>query len=178
MSHIMVWRGRGREDGLGGFWHHGILCSDGSVIHYTGMDGVKTLRNASVLRTSMTGFDGGTDNLIHHVSYNEREHLHVFPPEEVQRRAESRIGQRSYHLLFDNCESFARWCVVGNEVSFQGRGVLAGAIAGFGSIVLGGGLLGAGITAVVVQRFWDARGNRSAGRQLFGNANDSDSDDE
>lgn len=178
MSHIMVWRGRGREDGLGGFWHHGILCSDGSVIHYTGMYGVKTLRNASVLRTSMTGFDGGTDNLIHHVSYNEREHLHVFPPEEVQRRAESRIGQRSYHLLFDNCESFARWCVVGNEVSFQGRGVLAGAIAGFGSIVLGGGLLGAGITAVVVQRFWDARGNRSAGRQLFGNANDSDSDDE
>lgn len=174
----MVWRGRGQEDGLRGFWHHGILCADGSVVHYTGMDGVKTLHNASVLRTSMARFDERSGRRIHDVSYNEREHVRVFPPEEVERRALSRIGQRSYHLLFDNCESFARWCVVGNEVSFQGRGVLVGAVAGFGSIVFGGGLLGAGITAVVVQRFWDSRGNRSVGREVLGSRNDSDSDDE
>lgn len=174
----MIWRGAGREDSIGGFWHHGILCPDGSVIHYTGMDGVKTFHNAAILRTPMSDFTAGSMHSVHHVTYNASEHPHIHSPEEVVQRAESRVGQRSYHLVLDNCESFARWCVIGDEVSFQGRGIVAGAVAGAGSLVLGGGLLGAALTAFVVQRFWDMRANRSDSRSAFARAGDSDSDEE
>ena len=37
-----------QEDGLTGFWHHGRKLSDGTVVHYSGMQGVKTLRDAVV----------------------------------------------------------------------------------------------------------------------------------
>lgn len=172
MSHIMVWRGAGQEDGLTGFWHHGILCPDGSVIHYSGMDGVKTLSNASIMRTSLSEFDGNTGRQVHTVTYDPHEHRRIFAHQDVVFRAESRLGHRRYHVLFDNCESFARWCVVGSEVSFQGQGVMVGVAAGVGSIVLGGGLLGAALTAVVVHKFWDRRANPSVARVSATNEDD------
>lgn len=171
----MVWRGAGQEDGLTGFWHHGILCPDGSVIHYSGMNGVKTLHNASIMRTSLSEFDGASGRAVHTVTYDAAEHARVYAHADVVRRAESRLGHSRYHLLFENCESFARWCVVGSEVSFQGQGVVMGAAAGVGSLVFGGGLLGAALTFVVVHKFWDRRANTSSGRESAANF-DSDAD--
>lgn len=168
MSHIMVWRGSGAEDSFGGFWHHGILCSDGTVIHYTGMDGPKTFHNASILRTSLSEFNPDANRQIHHVSYSHVSNGCVYSPIEVERRAETRLGQATYHVVYDNCESFARWCVCGQETSFQGKGIVFGALAGMGSLLAGAGLLGAGLTAVVVQKVWDGRGNRSERRREFG----------
>lgn len=177
MSHIMVWRGAGQEDGLAGFWHHGILCPDGTVIHYSGMDGVKSLRNAAIMRTSLSNFDGDAGRPVHTVTYETSEHPRIYAHADVVRRAESRLGHQQYHVLFDNCESFARWCVVGSEISFQGQGVVVGVAAGVGSLVFGGGLLGAALTAVVVHKFWDRRANTSSGRERTGSG-ESDRDSE
>lgn len=188
MSHIMVWRDfggtRGQEDGLGGFYHHGILCGgrvgpdgllsgDATVIHYAGMDGVKSLRNARIMRTHHSEFQGDGRRKVHVVAYRAREHKVVYGTEEVVQRAESRLGHARYDLLFDNCESFARWCVVGDEKSLQSQGALVGVAAGVASLVFGGGLLGAALTAVVTQKYWDRKGNRSASRRGF----DSDDDE-
>eukprot|EP00927_Polykrikos_kofoidii_P047757 TRINITY_DN42031_c0_g1_i1.p1 TRINITY_DN42031_c0_g1~~TRINITY_DN42031_c0_g1_i1.p1 ORF type:complete len:998 (-),score=154.39 TRINITY_DN42031_c0_g1_i1:63-3056(-) len=40
-------------------------------------------------------------------------------PDEAVRRAESRVGERGYNLVFKNCEHFATWCRTGVETSAQ-----------------------------------------------------------
>lgn len=160
MAHVMVWRGSGAEDGVTGFWHHGIQCEDGSVVHYTGMDGVKTIRNARILRTSMADFQVDGTRRVHYVEEKGAK----YAAHEVQQRALSRIGAKDYDLLFHNCESFARWCVHGAPTSFQGQGAVVGLAAAAVSMVLGGGWPGALLTALVAHKFWDRNGNRSRHR--------------
>jgi hypothetical protein len=39
--------------------------------------------------------------------------------EQIIYRAMSRVGAGEYHLVFNNCEHFASWCVTGIPVSEQ-----------------------------------------------------------
>ena len=39
--------------------------------------------------------------------------------EDVVRRARSRLGERRYHLLRNNCEHFCNWCQLGESRSEQ-----------------------------------------------------------
>lgn len=156
----MVWRGQGQEDGLTGFWHHGVRLSDGSVVHYSGMDGMKTLHNSVVTRTPMRAFATEAHRRVHEVAHARR-----YPPAAAERRALSKVGHANYDLLFDNCESFAQWCVTGEFRSFQGQGAIFGAVAAVGSLALGGGIAGAVLTGVVAHKFWDRSGNRSEHRE-------------
>lgn len=166
MTHVMVWRGPLPEDGVAGFWHHGILCLDSEhVVHYAGMDGVKTLRNAQIMRTALREFQVDPSRLLHYVEYNPELHQTIYPPPAVEARAMSRVGHACYDVLQDNCESFARWCVTGREVSQQATGAVLGAAAGVASMVLGGGPLGALLTSFVVFKVWDRRENRSVHRE-------------
>lgn len=91
--------------------HHGIDCGDGTVIHYRKTD------TAEVSRTSMALFCQGKPITIQ-----------VQPvallPERVVERAMSRLGERKYDLLTNNCEHFATWCKTGRNESEQ--------LAGFG----------------------------------------------
>ena len=97
----MVWR---RMFGAGGFWHHGILTDDNKVIHYAGMDGVKTLHNSYIMKTSFEEFQGSGNSEIHVVVYHPRDHPLLYDKDTIVKRAESRIGQGGYDLLYDNCE--------------------------------------------------------------------------
>lgn len=170
MTHIMVWRGEMPEDGLRGFWHHGILCEDGSVIHYSGMDGMKTLHNAQIQRTSMSTFVTQSQREVHPVRYSKS----GYSENEIVKRAESRIGERGYNLVSHNCENFARWCVVGHSKSFQVQGAFLGLGGAVISMVFGGGLLGAALTGIVAQRVWDSGRNVSPNRQVFNQDGDRD----
>lgn len=162
MTHVMVWRGDLPEDGLAGFWHHGILCADGSVIHYGGMNGKKTLKNAKILRTTADEFKSVQGRPIHIVNYPATRKC--FPTEQVERRAASQIGQQDYHLIFRNCETFARWCVTGEQRSFQVQGAAVGFAGAITALVCGSSPLGAVLTAVVTQKVWDNGRNRSDSR--------------
>lgn len=168
MSHVMVWRGALPEDGLQGFWHHGILCDDGTVIHYSGMDGMKTLHNGEIKRTGMDEFAVDAGRHVHTVEYNQ-ERRDVYSPKEVVRRAESRLGEQGYDLVRHNCENFARWCVVGESKSFQVQGAWVGLALAAGAFAVSGGtgLLGAALTGIVGQRMWDANRNVSKQRRRF-----------
>lgn len=69
------------------------------------MDGVKTLANAVIAQTPMSGFVGDARR-VHVVCYAyEARAGRLYPPEEVVARALSRIGHKRYDLLYDNCES-------------------------------------------------------------------------
>jgi hypothetical protein len=117
-----------------GYWHHGIDCGDGTVIHYSGEK--KNRRNASVTVTSMADFARGrpVELVLHH---------DADPPEVVMQRAKSRLREARYMLLFNNCEHFAYWCKTGRHKSKQAKRFLVAAgstaLLGF-TVALGAGL--------------------------------------
>ena len=93
----------------GVYEHHGIDCGDGSVIHYRKPSEI-------IERTSLVTFSKG--NPIYLREYLEE---FCFIPDIVVERAESRLGEQNYNLLFNNCEHFATWCKTGISHSKQLR---------------------------------------------------------
>ncbi|WP_204102569.1 MULTISPECIES: lecithin retinol acyltransferase family protein [Spirulina sp. CCY15215] len=93
------------QEGL--YQHHGIDCGDGTVIHYR-------KPSETIERTSLATFARG--NPIYRKNYPT-----AFIPDTVVRRAESRLGEKRYNLLFNNCEHFANWCKTGMSYSQQVR---------------------------------------------------------
>ncbi|MFB2936022.1 lecithin retinol acyltransferase family protein [Aerosakkonemataceae cyanobacterium BLCC-F154] len=89
----------------GVYEHHGIDCGDGTAIHYR-------KPSETIERTSLeTLAQGG-------IIYVKRYQV-SFINDVVVRRAESRLGERKYNLLFNNCEHFATWCKTGINFSQQ-----------------------------------------------------------
>ena len=102
---IYVYRNFFQLDGL--YKHHGIDYGDGTVIHYRKPSEI-------IEQTSMATFSRG--NPIYLVEYHEK---FRFLPDVTVERAESRLGENKYNLLFNNCEHFANWCVTGISHSQQ-----------------------------------------------------------
>jgi hypothetical protein len=114
-----------------GYDHHAIDLGDGSVIHYTGEVGQKS--NAAVRQTSLAEFaNGGPVRVRLYSSCHE--------PDVVIARAMSRLGESSYHLVFNNCEHFATWCKCDSHESEQVKdfSAVAGGAVGSGSAVAAG----------------------------------------
>lgn len=95
--------------------HHGIDCGDGTVIHYSKRGEVPTIS-----RTSWAAFAPNGRVFVQPPAATS------FIAEQVVRRAESRLGERKYNLLFNNCEHFATWCKTGKSRSAQVAGILPG----------------------------------------------------
>ena len=87
--------------------HHGISCGDGTVIHYYKGDGEPVIE-----RTTLETFARGTP------IYTRQAPI-AYIPDVVVERAESRLGERRYDLLTNNCEHFANWCKTGQNTSQQ-----------------------------------------------------------
>jgi len=114
-----------------GFTHHGIDCGDGTVIHYTGEVGKKV--NAAIRRAPVEEFLKGGRKRV-------RRYGKCDPPDVVIGRAEGRLDEAKYHLVWNNCEHFATWCKTGRARSGQVEDVTAtvgGGVAG-GAAVAGG----------------------------------------
>jgi hypothetical protein len=101
------------------YQHHGIDCGDGSVIHY-----YKPPGDAVVTRTSYEIFARG--NPVYTKQVNT-----AFVPDVVIERAESRLGERQYNLLTNNCEHFASWCKTGKNQCVQLAGIDISLLKGY-----------------------------------------------
>lgn len=114
-DHFFVWRWH-----LGvPFQHHVIDLGDGSVVHFTNGDGGVAgpgggAENFEIQRTTLASVTHEGRDKVHIVDYQQS-----FDPAVVVSRALSQVGRRGYHLLFDNCEHFAAWCVIGRDQSRQ-----------------------------------------------------------
>ncbi len=102
---IYVYREFFNLDGM--YEHHGIDCGDGSVIHYR-------KPSETIERTSVTTFS--RNNPVYVREYSVR-----YIADTTIQRAESRLGERKYNLLLNNCEHFATWCITGVSDSRQIR---------------------------------------------------------
>ncbi|MBM3289409.1 MAG: hypothetical protein FJY92_04585, partial [Candidatus Hydrogenedentes bacterium] len=101
-----------------GYWHHGIDCGDGTVIHYTGE--LFDRANAAVRRTPMAQFaKGGRVRVVKSDA--------SFDAEAIIARAEGRLEEMRYSTVSNNCEHFATWCRTGRRESKQVRRAIAAA---------------------------------------------------
>ena len=85
------------------YTHHGICLGDNKVIHYY---------KEKIQRTSLSKF--GRKSKIYVKEYKKCDSKSV-----VIRRAKSRIGERLYNPIFNNCEHFVYWCKTGKHKSQQ-----------------------------------------------------------
>ena len=92
------------------YTHHGIDLGDERVIHLPAEPG--RLADTRIQITSLRNFlRGGELKVVRHEE--------GLPADEVVARAASRLDESGYHLLFNNCEHFARWCACGDHYSHQ-----------------------------------------------------------
>jgi hypothetical protein len=94
-----------------GYTHHGMYVGDGRVVHYSGLSGF--WQCGPVEEVSLHRFAIG-----HRVRIVDHPRS-VYSPEEIVRRARSRLGENDYRLLTNNCEHFCNWCLSGVSHSAQ-----------------------------------------------------------
>ncbi len=90
--------------------HHGIYLGNGEVAHYSGF--CTSFKAGPVEVTDLEYFASGNDIWI------VQEHCR-YSSNEIVSRARSRIGERQYSLLSNNCEHFCNWCISGESYSAQ-----------------------------------------------------------
>lgn len=121
-DHLVVERGI--------YQHHGVDRGDGTVVHFAGPSQDKV--HVSVRIDTFDHFANG--GVVWVRVYGKR-----LDPNETVWRAESMVGATSYHLVSNNCEHLASWCVTGAAESRQVERVTAlGGTATVASISLVG----------------------------------------
>ena len=114
-EHFFVWRNH-----LGvPYQHHGIDVGDGQVIHFADAQGDAAGPGQStdgfvISQVPMSLLTRDGRSRVHWVHHSDS-----ISPDEVVQRAKSQIGRQGYDLVFNNCEHFASWCVVGQQTSRQ-----------------------------------------------------------
>lgn len=89
----------------GVYTHHGIYVGDGKVVHYSqGYDKIPEIREVD-----FKDFAGMSKVYV----VPEEESPLRFTPKEAVERAYSRLGEKNYNLIYNNCENFVRWCRAG-----------------------------------------------------------------
>jgi len=94
-----------------GYTHHGIHVGDGKVVHYGAL--MFNVIRRPVEEVSLAAFAEGRPVFV--VTHCES----AFEVAEVIRRARSRLGEKRYRLLSNNCEHFVEWCLHDEHRSFQ-----------------------------------------------------------
>jgi len=90
--------------------HHGIYLGNGEIAHYSGLS--SSLKAGPVELTDLEGFANGRPVWL-------CEELGEFAQDEIARRARSRLGERQYRVLSNNCEHYCSWCINGTSYSSQ-----------------------------------------------------------
>jgi hypothetical protein len=100
-----------RADRPGGYHHDGIYLGNGQVVHLTSIPG-RGKAGARVRIDPLEVFASGSPVAVRPYAGNH-------DPDAIIARALSQLGEGDYHLLFNNCQHFARWCATGDRVSEQ-----------------------------------------------------------
>jgi hypothetical protein len=94
-----------------GYMHHGIYLGGGKVVHYAGL--ARGQFRGRIEEVSLPKFAYGRS------VWTRNADLLGFVPQEVIRRARSRVGENRYRILRNNCEHFCEWCLRGESRSYQ-----------------------------------------------------------
>jgi hypothetical protein len=155
--------------------HDGIYIGNGYIVHLTGGPGGGKA-DARVRIDPLAVFASGRPMTVRPYAGNH-------DPDAIVGRALSQLGAGNYHLLFNNCQHFARWCATGDHFSEQvdaatataGTAIapVAAAAAGInlvGSAGLVTGLSGSGIMSGLAAYGAVVGGGAVAGMVVLGTA--------
>lgn len=136
--------------------HFGIYAGNGKVIHYAALNG-DFGDNICIHEAPLERFAQENEIIVGRFSDAFMNTHTVYSPDETVARARSRLGERQYNLVTNNCEHFALWCKTGESESFQVN-IAAGMLALFVSAI--GGILNtddeeneAALTTAPVEKF-------------------------
>ena len=87
------------------YTHHRIYDGQGGVYEY----------NDGVVRHTSLGRFADVDDL-----YRVEEDT-VYTSGQIIYRVQSRLGEKDYNLLYNNCENFATWCRLGAPIKTKGK---------------------------------------------------------
>ena len=103
---------------INSIYHYGIFVSENEVIQF-GLPPVNirslTSQDTEVLSTDINTFSAG--NIVEVGDMDRKEKKKARTPEKIVETARSRIGEKGYDLLQNNCEHFAYECVFGEKFS-------------------------------------------------------------
>lgn len=99
-----------------GYTHHGIYIGGGEVIHYSGF--ANGWHRGVVEVTTLEKFANG--HKFGAISYPVR----TYNGQESVERAQKRLGEDLYDLVFNNCDAFVMWCIFGVNASPQVAGAV------------------------------------------------------
>ena len=118
-DHIWVQR-------AGIYSHHGVYVSDEEVIHFTGKenDSILDWSKPEVISSDLDYFLKG--GVLEIKEYTDEEFQDLYAPEQIVTYARACLGDKGYHLAFNNCEHFANICTLGRFRSNQVERVLLG----------------------------------------------------
>lgn len=108
----------------GTIYHYGIYVSDAEVIQFGLAPAARPALKDSeveVLATDIDTFLGG--QFLEVAEFDRKEKKTHPTPEEAVAKARARMGEKGYHILYNNCEHFAHECVSGKHYSEQVDGV-------------------------------------------------------
>ena len=116
-DHIRVNRGM--------YCHHGIYIDDNNVVQFASLvKGHETdPEMAEVCITTLSDFI--KDGILEVREYSSEELNTKRTPQEVVNSALSRIGEKGYNIISNNCEHFANECVFGVKKSEQVENVMS-----------------------------------------------------
>lgn len=83
-----------------GYTHHGIYIGNAEVIHYAHDEERNYI---SIRKDSVKKFTDGKKI----IKWNS---LASYSGNEIVKRAYSRLGEKKYKLMYNNCENFVIWC--------------------------------------------------------------------
>ena len=100
------------------FYHHyGIFIDEKNVIQFGLPDNGNTPPDEiQVMSTDIQTFSNG--EFVETAKYDRNEKKKLRPSSEIVKIALSRLGERGYNILNNNCEHFATECVFGERHSF------------------------------------------------------------
>ncbi|MGN1103274.1 MAG: lecithin retinol acyltransferase family protein [Candidatus Coproplasma sp.] len=111
---------------IGNIYHYGVYVSDGEVIQFglapSARLSVKDC-DVEVCASDVDGFLQG--GFLETAVLDKRELKARIPREITVRKARSRIGEKGYNMLYNNCEHFAYECVMGEKKCTQADAVRA-----------------------------------------------------
>jgi len=110
-----------------GYRHHGVYVGGGRVVHYVGF--LRSRQAGVVEETTLAGFAVG--HPVRVVDHPESR----YSAQEIIDRARSRVGERKYRLLDNNCEHFCNWCITGLSHSLQAERRIARVIQAIADLI-------------------------------------------
>ena len=114
--------------------HYGIYVGNNRVVHYSDKSSNFGL-DIKVQEASLADFADGFEVKVCRLDPKKYK---LYSADETIKRAHSRLGEKNYNLIFNNCEHFAVWCKTGISDSAQvHQAVTAAVVISIGAIVAG-----------------------------------------